>query len=147
MDAQAVFELAKSGGVSLAVKDGLVIAQPASALSDELRSGIRANKEAILALLSEQPLMAIIRQSCEGVIAPEIFRSNLSSEDLADIESGALTVEHLRSFAKMMAGRLTSERGEIPPSVTATTTCRHCGEVPIWPGCLPEVLGCPWCLA
>ncbi len=37
------------------------------------------------------------------------------------------------------------ERGETPPHYTATTTCKHCGPVPIWEGCPPEVLGCPWC--
>ena len=37
------------------------------------------------------------------------------------------------------------ERGEIPTHYTATTTCKHCGPVPIWEGCPPEVQGCPWC--
>ena len=36
-------------------------------------------------------------------------------------------------------------RGEIPAHYTSTTTCKHCGPVPIWDGCPPEVQGCPWC--
>ena len=37
------------------------------------------------------------------------------------------------------------ERGEIPAHYISTTTCKHCGPVPIWNGCPPEVQGCPWC--
>jgi len=37
-------------------------------------------------------------------------------------------------------------KGIAPDHYTATTTCKHCGPVPIWEGCPPEVLGCPWCL-
>ena len=35
--------------------------------------------------------------------------------------------------------------GQVPESYTATTNCERCGPVPIWDGCPPEVLGCPWC--
>ncbi len=38
------------------------------------------------------------------------------------------------------------EIGEIPAHYTSTTTCTHCGPVPIWNGCPPEVQGCPWCM-
>lgn len=86
-----------------------------------------------------------IYQACEGVIDPEVFRANLSPEDLDHIERGVISVLELRSFAEMMAERFTRQRGEVPEGWTATTCCRHCGEVAIWPGCPNEVLGCPWC--
>jgi hypothetical protein len=35
--------------------------------------------------------------------------------------------------------------GKMPEHYTSTTNCRHCGPVPIWEGCPPEVLDCPWC--
>lgn len=38
------------------------------------------------------------------------------------------------------------EHGRVPDHYTSTTTCKHCGPVPIWDGCPPEVNGCPWCL-
>jgi hypothetical protein len=41
--------------------------------------------------------------------------------------------------------RLARLKGEIPDCYTATTTCKHCGPVPIFEGFGPEVLGCPWC--
>ncbi len=38
------------------------------------------------------------------------------------------------------------EKGIAPDHYTSVTECRHCGPVPIWDGCPPQVLGCPWCL-
>ncbi len=35
--------------------------------------------------------------------------------------------------------------GKTPDHYTSTTTCNRCGPVPIWEGCPPKVLGCPWC--
>lgn len=37
------------------------------------------------------------------------------------------------------------EKGIVPDHYTSATECRHCGLVPIWSGCPPHVLGCPWC--
>jgi len=88
-----------------------------------------------------------IYQACEGIIDPEVFRANLSPEDLDHIERGAISAEQLRSFAEMMTARLTRERGEVPEGWTAATCCRQCGEVAIWPGCPSAVQGCPWCHA
>jgi len=38
------------------------------------------------------------------------------------------------------------EKGIVPDHYSSVTECQHCGLVPIWEGCLPQVLGCPWCL-
>ncbi len=47
--------------------------------------------------------------------------------------SELLVIENMRS------------KGIAPNHYTSTTTCKHCGPVPIWDGCPPEVNGCPWC--
>ena len=60
-------------------------------------------------------------------------RSEHSEKRDAEIEA------HLSLIIEMR------ERGQIPNHYTSTTTCKHCGPVPIWDGCPPEVLGCPWC--
>lgn len=86
-----------------------------------------------------------VRKACKNIIDAGLFQARLSPEDISGIHAGRLTAEHLRSFAEMMAERLTRERGEVPEGWTATTCCRHCGGVAIWPGCPNEVLGCPWC--
>lgn len=44
-----------------------------------------------------------------------------------------LHIQHMRS------------RGIVPHHYTAKTQCKHCGPVPIWDGCPPQVTGCPWC--
>ena len=38
------------------------------------------------------------------------------------------------------------EKGIVPDHYSSVTECQHCGPVPIWGGCPPQVLGCPWCL-
>ena len=51
----------------------------------------------------------------------------------------------LLAFRQALITRRMIERGEIPASYTASTNCNHCGLVPIFEGCPPDVLGCPWC--
>jgi len=60
-------------------------------------------------------------------------------------ENGELEPEELPIAAKMVEIAEMREQGQIPNHYTSTTTCKHCGPVPIWDGCPPEVLGCPWC--
>ena len=52
----------------------------------------------------------------------------------------------LVAFADSLAIVQIRESGGIPDSYTSTTECKHCGPVPIWEGCPPQVNGCPWCL-
>ncbi len=52
----------------------------------------------------------------------------------------------LIAFADLLATSRIRESGGIPDTYTAITECEHCGTVPIWEGCLPQVDGCPWCL-
>lgn len=51
----------------------------------------------------------------------------------------------LLAFRQALITRRMIERGEIPASYTASTNCNHCGSVPIFEGCPPDVLGFPWC--
>lgn len=66
----------------------------------------------------------------------------LAGKDWDEVSSDP---EHLQAFAAMVAIKEMREEGIAPDHYTATTECRHCGPVPIWEGCLPEVIGCPWC--
>ncbi len=52
----------------------------------------------------------------------------------------------LIAFADLLAITQIRESGSIPDTYTATTTCRNCGDVPIFENCLPRVDGCVWCL-
>ena len=51
----------------------------------------------------------------------------------------------LKAYFELLMISDMRSRGVIPNHYTSTTTCKHCGPVPIWEGCPPEVLGCPWC--
>ena len=51
----------------------------------------------------------------------------------------------LETLARAIQTRRLRERGEVPAHYTATTTCRHCGPVPIFEGVQEQVAGCPWC--
>ena len=58
-DCVTVLDLARRRGVALTVADGQVEAEPASALTDGLRSAIRANRPDLLAVLSaDDPTLA-----------------------------------------------------------------------------------------
>jgi len=52
----------------------------------------------------------------------------------------------LIAFADLLAITQIRESGSIPDTYTATTTCRNCGDVPIFENCLPKVDGCVWCM-
>ncbi len=58
---------------------------------------------------------------------------------------GGLSREEAEAMAHAIQTRRMRERGEVPAHYTATTTCKHCGPVPIFPGVPATVLGCPWC--
>lgn len=62
---------------------------------------------------------------------PEIFAN---PDQLEAFKAAAETAEQIR-------------HGEVPAHYTATTTCKHCGPVPIFQGCPSQVLGCPWCFS
>ncbi len=65
--------------------------------------------------------------------------------ELLKNRNAELTEEELPVAIAMVAITDMRLRGIIPDHYTATTECKHCGPVPIWEGCPPEVEGCPWC--
>jgi hypothetical protein len=88
-----------------------------------------------------------ISETCRGLTDKTDKRASVSSvsdwstdSDISDVMPHEERVA--QELLEIMAMR---ERGEMPRHYTATTTCKHCGPVPIWEGCSPEVLGCPWC--
>ena len=51
----------------------------------------------------------------------------------------------LKAFYELLMISDMRSQGVAPDHYSSSTTCKHCGPVPIWEGCPPEVLGCPWC--
>jgi hypothetical protein len=62
-----------------------------------------------------------------------------------DWEEIASNPKQLKEFYELLMISEMRSQGIAPDHYTDTTTCKHCGPVPIWEGCPPEVLGCPWC--
>lgn len=73
-------------------------------------------------------------------------RGELQVQAAGDWDDIKADIGKLLAFADLEAIRLIRESGNCPDSYTAKTTCRNCGEVPIFEGCPPQVNGCPWCL-
>ena len=126
MGAPDILTILRGKGLTLTADGGNLLASPKAALTDETRALIRAHKAALVDLVKAEDL-----QAAAGDDWPDIKDD---PEALAAL-SRAISIQRLRS------------RGEIPPHYTGTTSCKHCGTVPIFEGCPDRVEGCPWCLA
>lgn len=141
-----VAELSKHDIRVTANGDRLEIDAPAGALTDELRTKLRANKAYVLQHIRLTELLAnaacgVSEEGCP--ITADDLLARLSKADLDDPH--ILTADALAAFSRTVQARLMRERGEIPPGWTSITICQHCGPVPIFEGCSPKVDGCPWC--
>ncbi len=126
-------------GVCLEARgDTLHAEAPEDILTPELVAKLKAHKAELLTVL-EESIGARIAQT-HGLTLADLQQA--ASPDWSEIEHDPPTLEAL---AHSITIRRMRERGEVPPDYTATTVCRHCGPVPIYPGVAERVLGCPWC--
>ncbi len=65
---------------------------------------------------------------------------------LLENRNGDLSESQLGVGADMVAIIEMREKGLVPDHYTSETECKHCGPVPIFEGCPPQVMNCPWCL-
>jgi hypothetical protein len=99
-----------------------VFVTPADRLTPELVERIKAEKPALIRALER------VRRE--------------AGSDWVEV---AAHPKQLRAFCELLMIGDMRYRGIAPDHYTATTTCRHCGPVPIFEGFGPDVLGCPWC--
>lgn len=121
MAASDILALLRGKGLTLAADGGNLLAGPKAALTGETRALIRAHKAALVELVKTEDLQAA------------------AGDDWPDIKDDP------EALARALQTRRLRERGEIPPHYTGTTTCKHCGTVPIFQGVPERVEGCPWC--
>ncbi len=122
MSALPIFSELSDKGLRVRVDGPDLVLSPKKALTPNLASRIKKEKPVLI-------------QSLE-----EIKRKAGSDwDEIADDPA------QLKAFAELLMIGEMRERGIVPDHYTSTTTCNHCGPVPIWDGCPPEVLGCPWC--
>ena len=109
-------------GITAQPKGQNVLVRPKQALTPDLLDRIRNHKPALI-----QELERIRR---------------LAGADWDEIANAP---EQFQAFHRMVETHRTIRAGRVPDHFTATTVCKRCGPVPIWPGLPAEALGCPWC--
>ncbi len=131
MTAINIINQAQALGIRLESRgDKLIVDAPKAALRSELVGSLRSHKAEILKSL----------EVCHGLTLADLQQA--AGPDWSEIENDPATLEDL---AHSITIRRMRERGEVPPDYTATTVCRHCGPVPIYPGVAERVVFCPWC--
>ncbi len=122
MSALPILSELSDKGLRVRVDGPDLVLSPKKALTPNLASRIKQEKPALI-------------QSLE-----EIKRKAGSDwDEIAD------DPEQLKAFAELLMIGEMRERGIVPDHYTAETNCARCGTVSIWPGCPPQVDGCPWC--
>jgi len=78
---------------------------------------------------------------------PELLRSlkELQERAAQDWEKISKSPEKLKALAELIMIDDMRKQGITPDHYTSETDCKHCGTVPIFEGCPPQVDGCPWC--
>ena len=122
MSALPIFSELSGKGIRVRVDGPDLVLSPKNALTSKLASRIRKEKPALIKSLQE-----------------------IKRKAGPDWDEIANDPAQLNAFAELLMIGQMRERGEIPAHYTSTTKCKHCGPVPIWDGCPPEVEGCPWC--
>ena len=122
MSALALFSEFSERGIRVRPNGLDVAVSPRGALTPDLIARIKVEKPALL-----RELERVRRES--GEAWSEI----------------ANNPKQLKAFYELLMISEMRLHGTVPDHYSSTTNCKHCGPVPIWDGCLPEVNGCPWC--
>ena len=122
MSALPIFSELSDKDIRVRVDGSNLVLSPKKALTSNLASRIKKEKPALIRSLQE-----------------------IKRKAGPDWDEIANDPAQLKTFAELLMIGEMRERGIVPDHYSATTKCKHCGSVPIWEGCPPEVLGCPWC--
>ena len=116
-----ISELAKRG-IRVRPKGSNVVVSPEKALTPELVERIKREKPALIRNLKR-------------------VRKDAGS----DWEEIANDPQQLKAYYELLMIEDMRSQGIAPDHYTSTTTCKHCGPVPIFEGVPEKVAGCPWC--
>ena len=109
-------------GINIQPDGEFVIVSPEERLTPDLVDRIKGEKPALLR---------------------ELERVRLEAGD--DWQEIVADPKQLKAFYELLMISDMRTQGIAPDHYTASTTCSRCGPVPIWDGCPPEILSCPWC--
>ncbi len=122
MSALPIFSELSDKGLRVRVDGSDLVLSPKKALTPNLASRIKKEKPALIQSLEE-----------------------IKRKAGADWDEIANDPAQLKAFAELLMIGEMRERGIVPDHYTSETECKHCGSVPIFDGCPPQVDGCPWC--
>ena len=122
MSALPIFSELSDKGLRVRIDGPDLIISPKKALTPALASKIKKEKPALIQSLEE-----------------------IKRKAGADWDEIANDPAQLKTFAELLMIGDMRERGVAPDHYTGITECKHCGPVPIFEGCPPQVNGCPWC--
>ena len=122
MSALALFSEFSDRGITIRSDGPNVVVSPEKAVTPDLVQRIKKEKPTLIRELEK-----------------------LQKEAGNDWDEIAADPAQLKAFAELLMISDMRSQGVAPDHYTSTTTCKHCGPVPIWDGCPPEVQGCPWC--
>ncbi len=122
MSALPIFSELSGKGIRVRVDGPDLVLSPKKALTSKLASRIKKEKSALIRSLQE-----------------------IQRKAGADWDETANDPVQLNAFAELLMIVEMREKGIVPDHYTAITACIHCGPVPIFEGCPPQVDGCPWC--
>jgi len=117
-----ITEITDQGITARVEGDELVVSAPKGTLTPEVLAKLKSKK-------------------------PELLRSLRELQERAESDWDEVSSDpaKLKSFAELVMITDMRHRGIVPTHYTSETECKHCGPVPIWPGCPPQITGCPWC--
>ncbi len=136
--AELLNEVTRQGIRLMPDGDALCYTAPKDLVTPELMAKLKAHKTELLDIL-RKPVAECIAQD-HGLTLADLQQA--AGPGWSEIWNDPPTLEAL---ARAIQARRMRERGEIPPHYTSTTSCAHCGPVPIFPGASERVLGCAWC--
>ena len=122
MSARTLIAEFSARGIKVRPNGSNVTVSPRKALTPELLRRIKREKPALIRELQK------LRQE--------------AGEDWDEIANNP---KQLKAFNELLMISEMRSQGVTPDHYTSCTECKYCGPVPIWNGCPPQVVGCPWC--
>ena len=122
MSALPIFSELSDKGLRVRVDGSDLVFSPKKALTPNLASRIKKEKPALIRSLKE-----------------------IKRKAGPDWNEVANDPAQLKAYAELLMIGEMRQKGICPDHYTSKTECKNCGPVPIWPGCPPQVDGCPWC--
>ena len=100
-------------------------------------------REAVVINWGKSPIVRSVDKLSKELLESSDALRREAGEDWDEISNDPA---QLVAFADSLAIVQIRESGGIPDNYTAITTCRNCGDVPVYEGLPRAIEQCPWCM-